>query len=114
MSVLKRPNTAQNIFKSSNLNQSARRIAPLASNNENSPPPPPPPPVPAPRRALGVDYGRKFIGLAVSTLGLAPRPLINMRGGGLDMLMELAQGIVDAAIAERKSTRFHLLRVISI
>jgi hypothetical protein len=79
---------------------------PFASNNENSSAPPPPlpprPPPPAPRRALGVDYGRKFIGLAVSTLGLAPRPLMNMRGGGLDILMELAQGVIDVAVSEGK------------
>lgn len=60
---------------------------------------PSPPPS---RRALGVDYGRKQIGLAVSTLGLAPRPMANMRGGGIDMLMQMAQGIIDAAQAEGK------------
>ncbi|KAL4520302.1 hypothetical protein Ndes2526B_g01172 [Nannochloris sp. 'desiccata'] len=100
MSYIKQPNTANNIFKSFYLNLPTRRTVPLASNNGNSPPKPPPPPPPAPRRALGVDYGRKFIGLAVSTLGLAPRPLMNMRGGGLEKLMELAHGIVDAAVAE--------------
>jgi hypothetical protein len=102
MTYLKPPNSVNNIFRTIYSNRQTRRIVPLASNNENSPPPPPPPPPPAPRRALGVDYGRKFIGLAVSTLGLAPRPIMNMRGGGLDMLMELAQGIVDTAIAESK------------
>ena len=66
---------------------------------------PPPPPA---RRALGVDYGRKHIGLAVSTLGLAPRPMSNMRGGGLDMLMQMAQGVIDAALAEGKKHKYIL------
>lgn len=108
MSYIKQPNTANNIFKSFYLNLPTRRTVPLASNNGNSPPKPPPPPPPAPRRALGVDYGRKFIGLAVSTLGLAPRPLMNMRGGGLEKLMELAHGIVDAAVAESKWTHRYI------
>jgi hypothetical protein len=103
---LKQPNTANNISTRFYSTRSRSRIVPFASINENSsappPPPPRPPPPPAPRRALGVDYGRKFIGLAVSTLGLAPRPLVNMRGGGLDILMELAQGIIDAAVTEGK------------
>jgi hypothetical protein len=71
-----------------------------AASPQSAPPPPPPPP----RRALGVDYGRKQIGLAVSTMGLAPRPLSNLRGGGLAMLMQVAQGVVDAALAEGEST----------
>jgi hypothetical protein len=112
---VKQPSTASNRFTTIVSTTLRRRIAPFASNNENSSPsspplPPPPPPPPAPRRALGVDYGRKFIGLAVSTLGLAPRPLMNMRGGGLDMLMELAQGIVDAALTEGKFFNFLFFR----
>lgn len=70
-----------------------------ATSPQAAPPPPPPPP----RRALGVDYGRKCIGLAVSTMGLAPRPLSNLRGGGIQMLMQTAQGVVDAALAEGES-----------
>ena len=107
--TLRHPNTANGTSTSIVSTRSSRIVVPFASNNENSPsssppPPPPPPPSPprAPQRALGVDYGRKHIGLAVSTLGLAPRPLMNMRGGGLDVLMQLAQGIVDAAVTEGK------------
>jgi len=52
------------------------------------------------QRALGVDYGRRQIGLAVSTLGIAPRPLSGIRAGGLDVLMQMAQDVIDAAIRE--------------
>lgn len=53
------------------------------------------------RRALGVDYGRRHIGVAVSTLGLAPRPLQFIRGGGIVELMRMAQDVVDVAVAEQ-------------
>ena len=53
------------------------------------------------RRALGVDYGRRHIGVAVSTLGLAPRPLQFIRGGGIVELMRMAQDVVDVALSER-------------
>ena len=77
-------------------------MTPVAADgtNLNSAVPPPPP-----RRALGVDYGRKQVGLAVSTLGLAPRPLTNLRGGGLEMLMVVAQGVLDAAVQEGRSEK---------
>lgn len=53
------------------------------------------------RRALGVDYGRRHIGVAVSNLGLAPRPLQFIRGGGIVELMRMAQDVVDVAVAEQ-------------
>lgn len=53
------------------------------------------------RRALGVDYGRKHIGVAVSTMGWAPRPLQFIRGGGIVELMRMAQDVVDVAMEER-------------
>jgi hypothetical protein len=61
----------------------------------------PSPPPPGPQRALGVDYGRRQVGLAISTLGLAPRPLPFLRGAGYQGagFMETAQGVVDAAVA---------------
>lgn len=53
------------------------------------------------QRALGVDYGRRHIGVAVSNLGLAPRPLQFIRGGGIVELMRIAQDVVDVAVAEQ-------------
>jgi hypothetical protein len=54
-----------------------------------------------PQRALGVDYGRRHIGLAVSTLGLAPRPLQSVSAsGGVSEMMRWAQEVLDAAVAE--------------
>ncbi|KAI8101933.1 hypothetical protein M9434_006995 [Picochlorum sp. BPE23] len=53
------------------------------------------------RRALGVDYGRKHIGVAVSTMGWAPRPLQFIRGGGIVELMRMAQDVVDVAMEEQ-------------
>ena len=58
------------------------------------------------RRALGVDYGRRHIGVAVSTLGLAPRPLQFIRGGGIVELMRMAQDVVDVALSERTCVVF--------
>uniref|UniRef100_A0A061QRF8 YqgF/RNase H-like domain-containing protein n=1 Tax=Tetraselmis sp. GSL018 TaxID=582737 RepID=A0A061QRF8_9CHLO len=54
--------------------------------------------VPSPRRALGVDYGRKFTGLAVSSGGFAPRELSPLRTPR--SLQQLAGEIV--VIAERE------------
>ena len=51
------------------------------------------------RRALGVDYGRVHIGVAVSNLGIAPRPLNFIRGGGIVELMRMANDVVDVAVA---------------
>ena len=53
------------------------------------------------RRALGVDYGRVHIGVAVSNLGIAPRPLQFIRGGGIVELMRMANDVVDVAVAEQ-------------
>lgn len=53
------------------------------------------------RRALGVDYGRVHIGVAVSNLGIAPRPLNFIRGGGIVELMRMANDVVDVAVAEQ-------------
>lgn len=53
-------------------------------------------------RALGVDYGRRYIGLAVSSLGLAPRPLKNIAAGGYSEIMRMARDVVEAAVAESK------------
>lgn len=53
------------------------------------------------QRALGVDYGRRHIGVAVSNLGLAPRPLQFIRGGGIVELMRVAQDVVDVAVSEQ-------------
>lgn len=53
------------------------------------------------RRALGVDYGRVHIGVAVSNLGIAPRPLQFIRGGGIVELMRMANDVVDLAVAEQ-------------
>ena len=61
------------------------------------------------RRALGVDYGRKHIGVAVSTMGWAPRPLQFIRGGGIVELMRMAQDVVDVAMEERACLHFCVL-----
>lgn len=60
----------------------------------------PPPTAKRLQRALGVDYGRRQIGLAVSTLGLAPRPLPFIRGTGYLGMMDNAQAVVDAAVTQ--------------
>lgn len=57
------------------------------------------------QRALGVDYGRRHIGVAVSTLGLAPRPMQFIRGGDITEIMRMAQDVVDVAISERMLSR---------
>jgi putative Holliday junction resolvase len=54
-----------------------------------------------PQRALGIDYGRQRIGVAISTLGLAPRPLSPLRGGGLDEVYAIAQQVIDLAASEQ-------------
>jgi len=53
------------------------------------------------QRAVGIDYGRRHIGVAVSTMGLAPRPLQYIRGGGLLEIMRMSQDVVDVAVEER-------------
>lgn len=53
------------------------------------------------QRALGLDYGRRVVGLAVSTLGLAPRPLEGLPGCGLDGQVALAAAVLE--IARRES-----------
>ena len=58
------------------------------------------------QRALGVDYGRKHIGVAVSTLGLAPRPLQYIKGGGIMEITRMAQDVVALACDERKFIYF--------
>lgn len=55
----------------------------------------------SPQRALGIDYGRQRIGVAVSTLGLAPRPLSSLRGGGLDEVYDIAKRVVELAASEQ-------------
>lgn len=57
---------------------------------------------PTVRKALGVDYGRRRIGLAVSTLGLAPRPLGTLPGGGYTEILRMATEVVDVALSERE------------
>lgn len=56
--------------------------------------------VPHLSKALGVDYGRRLIGLAVSTLGLAPRPLPPVPGGRAEDVPRLAQEVVERARTE--------------
>ena len=53
------------------------------------------------QRALGIDYGRRHIGVAVSTMGLAPRPLTYIRGGGLLEIMRMSEDVVNVAVEER-------------
>lgn len=54
------------------------------------------------QRALGLDYGRRVVGLAVSTLGLAPRPLDGVPGcaSAADVLAT-AQAVLEVAMRER-------------
>lgn len=70
----------------------------IPDDNNHSPPPPM-----KLQRALGVDYGRKFVGLAVSTLGFAPRPLKPLPGRGYEAIMQLADEVLQAALAEGQS-----------
>jgi hypothetical protein len=73
-------------------------------------PKPPPPPRRLPSRALGVDYGRRLIGLAVSTMGLAPRPLPPIPGGRAGDVAELAKLVIQKAQSEgAKHWRQHWL-----
>jgi putative Holliday junction resolvase len=53
------------------------------------------------QRALGIDYGRRHIGVAVSTMGLAPRPLTYIRGGGLLEIMRMSEDVVNVAVEEQ-------------
>jgi hypothetical protein len=56
---------------------------------------------PSLRRALGIDYGRRQVGLAISTLGLAPRPLQFVNGArNLSEMTAVAQEIANIAAAE--------------
>lgn len=58
-------------------------------------------PIPSFTRALGVDYGSRQIGMAISTLGLAPRPLQHLQGArNLVDMMSAAQDIVNLALSE--------------
>jgi RNase H-fold protein (predicted Holliday junction resolvase) len=50
---------------------------------------------------LGLDYGRRTVGLAVSTLGLAPRPLDGLPGVQGHEQMRLAADVL--AIARREA-----------
>lgn len=54
------------------------------------------------QRALGLDYGRRVVGLAVSTLGLAPRPLDGLPGcaSAADQLAT-ASAVLEVAARER-------------
>jgi hypothetical protein len=51
-------------------------------------------------KALGVDYGRKKVGLAVSTMGFAPRPLPALMRSGQETIAEVAQSVVQVAQKE--------------
>lgn len=55
------------------------------------------------RRALGVDYGKRNVGLAVSTLGLSPKPLTVLHHGGNQgrSRAQLASLLLDRALHER-------------
>lgn len=52
------------------------------------------------QRALGLDYGRRVVGLAVSTLGFAPRPLDGLPGCTVYEQMSLAATVLDIARRE--------------
>ena len=52
------------------------------------------------QRALGLDYGRRVVGLAVSTLGLAPRPLEGLLGVAAHEQAALAASVLDVAQRE--------------
>lgn len=52
------------------------------------------------QRALGLDYGRRVVGLAVSTLGFAPRPLDGLPGCTVHEQMALAATVLDIARRE--------------
>lgn len=56
------------------------------------------------QRALGVDYGRRHIGLAVSTLGLAPRVLSPMPGGRASDVPRLAAEVIERATTEGETS----------
>ena len=56
-------------------------------------------------RALGVDYGRRQIGLAVSTMGIAPRPLPPLANDGINTQLTSARAIVDQARAQGAAAR---------
>ena len=57
-------------------------------------------------RALGVDYGRRGVGLAVSTLGLAPRPLMTLDPTAEGTMLELSRKVVDVAKTEGREARW--------
>ena len=52
------------------------------------------------QRALGLDYGRRVVGLAASTLGFAPRPLEGLPGCTVDTQAELAEEVLEVARRE--------------
>ena len=52
------------------------------------------------RRALGLDYGRRVVGLAVSTQGLAPRPLEGLPGPAAHEQLQLAATVLEVAARE--------------
>ncbi|KAI7836156.1 hypothetical protein COHA_009986 [Chlorella ohadii] len=52
------------------------------------------------QRALGLDYGRRVVGLAVSTLGFAPRPLDGLPGCTVHEQMVLAASVLEIARRE--------------
>jgi RNase H-fold protein (predicted Holliday junction resolvase) len=47
-----------------------------------------------------VDYGRKIVGLAVSTMGLAPRPVAGVPGVPFNEVLQLAASILAVAQQE--------------
>ncbi|KAL6780042.1 hypothetical protein ACKKBF_B14650 [Auxenochlorella protothecoides x Auxenochlorella symbiontica] len=53
-----------------------------------------------PTRSLGVDYGRRNLGLAVSTHGLAPRPLPPLSARGLAFIKQDATDVIAVARKE--------------
>ena len=59
------------------------------------------PPARRVQRALGLDYGRRVVGLAVSTLGLAPRPLEGLPGVQAHEQLRLAADVL--AVAQREA-----------
>ncbi len=62
--------------------------------------PPPSSPAHQVQRALGLDYGRRVVGLAVSTLGFAPRPLDGLPGCTVHEQMVLAASVLEIARRE--------------
>lgn len=74
-----------------------------ASDDDTQPgstPQPPSSPAHQVQRALGLDYGRRVVGLAVSTLGFAPRPLDGLPGCTVHEQMALAASVLEVARRE--------------